>query len=65
VRLVDLLEALGRLRVVGVAVGMVLLGEATERLLDLVRLRRLGNPERLILVALLSHDRQSSVPSRQ
>src|SRR5881398_2538876 len=40
-RFVDLLEALGRLSVVGIAIGMVLLGEPPKRLLDLIHRRRL------------------------
>src|SRR5207247_2841959 len=44
VRLVDLLEALGRLRVAGVAVGVVLLGEPATRLLDfMLRCRLRGD----------------------
>ena len=50
VRFVDLLEALGRLRVIGIAVGMVLLRQPAERLLDVVGGRRLGDTEDLIVV---------------
>src|SRR5207249_4957017 len=50
VRLVDLLEALRRLSVVGIAIGMVLLGEPAERLLDLVHRRGLGDPQDLVIV---------------
>jgi len=49
VRLVDLLEALGRLGF-GVSIGMVLLGEPAERLLDLVHRRGLGDAKDLIIV---------------
>src|SRR5205807_1751769 len=52
---VDLLEALRRLWLVGVAVGMVLLGEPAKRLLDLVRGRRLRNTQDLIVVLLAGH----------
>src|SRR5204862_1177367 len=55
VRFVDLLEALRRLRLVGITVGMVLLGESAKRLLDLVRGRRLGHAESLIVVLLAGH----------
>src|SRR5256886_12676634 len=36
VRLVDFLEAVGGLRIVGITIGVVLLGEAAKRFLDLV-----------------------------
>src|SRR6266480_4985314 len=52
VRLVDLLEAVGGLRIVGIAIGMVLLREAAKRLLDLVGGRRLGHAEDLVIVSL-------------
>src|SRR5437773_172781 len=55
VRLVDLLEALGRLSVVGIAIGMVLLGKAAERLLDLVHRRGLGDPQDLVIVLRRRH----------
>src|SRR5262249_39066103 len=55
VRLIDLLEAVGGLRVVGVAVRMVLLREAPERLLDLVRGGGFGDSQHLIVVALCCH----------
>src|SRR5205085_216676 len=55
VRFVDLLEALRGLRLVGVTVGMVLLREPAKRLLDLVRGRRLGHAENLIIVPLRCH----------
>src|SRR5437660_817702 len=55
VRFVDLLEAVRRLRLVGVTVGMVLLGESAKRLLDLVRGRRLGHAESLIIILLAGH----------
>src|SRR5207249_3409448 len=55
VRLVDLLEAVGGLRIVGIAIGMVLLREAAKRLLDLVGGRRLGHAEDLVIVSLRSH----------
>jgi len=58
-RLADLLEALSRLRLVGVAVGMELLGQAPERLLDLVGRRGLGDAEHLIVVAWCRHYRPS------
>src|SRR3989441_227040 len=50
VRLVDLLEALGRLRRAGAAAWMVLLGEPAKRLLDLIRRRRLRDAEDLVIV---------------
>src|SRR2546426_10728157 len=55
VRLVDLLEAVGGLRIVGITIGVVLLGEAAKRLLDLVGRRRLGHSEDLVIVSLRSH----------
>src|SRR5207253_3143571 len=63
VRFVDLLEALRRLRLVGVAVGMVLLGEPAKRLLDLVGGRRLRNTQDLIVVLLAGHLRSVSRPT--
>src|SRR3990172_3370554 len=58
-RLIDLLEALGRLRIVRVAIGVVLLGEPAERLLDLVHRRRLGDPQNLVVVLVRRHQRVS------
>src|SRR5204863_8944342 len=55
VRFVNLLEALGGLRVVGIAVGMVLLGQAPESLLDLVRGGGFSDSQHLIVVALCCH----------
>src|SRR5213080_1706067 len=55
VRLVDLLEALRRLSVVGIAIGMVLLREPAERLLDLVHRRGLGDPQDLVIVLRRRH----------
>src|SRR6266487_801708 len=55
VRFVDLLEALGGLRMVGTAVGMVLLGQPPEGLLDFVRRGGLGDSQHLIVVALCCH----------
>src|SRR5207247_2979905 len=55
VRLVDLLEAVGSLRIVGITIGVVLLGEAAKRFLDLVGRRRLGHAEDLVIVSLRSH----------
>src|SRR5437660_1279681 len=49
VRLVDFLEALGRLSVGGIAIGVVLFGEPAKRLLDLIHRRRLGDPEDLVI----------------
>src|SRR5437660_161819 len=54
-RFVDLLEALGRLSVVGIAIGMVLLGEPPKRLLDLIHRRRLRDPEDLVIVLRRGH----------
>src|SRR5437867_901236 len=62
VRLVDLLEAPRRLSVVGIAIGMVLLGEPAERLLDLVHRRGLGDPQDLVIVLRGRH--QPISPSR-
>ena len=50
VRLGDLLEALGRLGVVGVGVRVVLLGEPAVRLLDIVLTGRVGDAQDLIEV---------------
>jgi len=44
VRLVDLLEALGRLWLAGIAVRVVLLGQPSEGSLDLVDRRSLRDP---------------------
>src|SRR6266699_7225712 len=55
VRFVDFLEVLSRLGVVGIAVGVVLLREAPERLLDLVGRRRLRDTQDLIVVPLGWH----------
>src|SRR6266487_1094164 len=55
VRFVDLLEALGRLRIVGVAIGMVLLGQSPKCLLDFVRRGGFGDSQHLIVVALCRH----------
>src|SRR5207237_5702125 len=63
VRFVDLLEALRGLRLVRVTVGMVLLREPAKRLLDLVRGRRLGHAEDLIVVPLTCHLRFALPPS--
>src|SRR5436190_10650 len=54
-RLVDFLEALGRLRVAGITIGMILLGEPTKRLLDFVYRRRLRDPEDLVIVLRRGH----------
>src|SRR5213078_926201 len=55
VRLADFLEALRRLGVVGIAIGMVLLGEPPKRLLDFVDRRRLRDPEDLVVVLRRGH----------
>src|SRR5207245_799318 len=55
VRLVDVLEAVGGLRIIGITIGVVLLGEAAKRFLDLVGRRRLGHSEDLVIVSLRSH----------
>src|SRR5256884_907096 len=52
---VDLLEAVRRLWLVGVAVGMVLLGEPAKRLLDLVGGGGLRDTEDLVVISLRCH----------
>src|SRR5206468_12825508 len=54
-RLVDFLEAVRRLGVAGIAIGMVLLSEPTKRLLDFVHRRRLRDPEDLVIVLRRGH----------
>src|SRR5207237_4893331 len=55
VRFVDFLEAVGGLRIVGIAVGMMLLGQPPEGLLDLVRRGGFSDSQQLIVVALCCH----------
>jgi hypothetical protein len=45
VRLVDFLEAVGGLRIVGIPIGMVQLGQAAKRFLDFVRRGRLSDSQ--------------------
>ena len=54
-RFIDFLEALGRLRIVGIAIRMVLLGQPPEGFLDLVRRGGFGDSQHLIVVALCCH----------
>src|SRR5439155_4909768 len=54
-RFVDLFEPIGGAGIIGVPVGMVLLGKATKRLLDLVHCRRFGHAQDLIVVLRRRH----------
>src|SRR5438034_219327 len=56
------LEAVGGLRIVGITIGVVLLGEAARLLLTLVGRRRLGYAEDLVIVSLRSHLRPVPAP---
>src|SRR5437867_148964 len=55
VRFIDLLEALGGLRIVGIAVRVMLFGQPPKGFLDFVRRGGFGDSQHLIVVALCCH----------